>query len=63
MEKFDDFCETLFQEWLTAKIDFSQFESRFLTTYVPEPYYTIEEGTNTLYVLNYNPGYGLDIQL
>ena len=62
MKKFDDFCEMLFQKWLAGTIDLSCFGKHFLISHIPEPYYTLEDGKNILYVLNYNPGYGLDIQ-
>lgn len=62
MTDFIDYCDHLFVLWKNEKIDLGVFEKDFLISHIPEPYYTIQEGKNILYVLNYNPGHGLEIQ-
>ena len=64
VKEYFKFCEEdLFQDWLVSSSKFDCFKKDFQIGHIPEPYYILEEGKNPLYVLNYNPGAGLVLQL
>ena len=63
MQNYIDFCEQLFQKWYSAKGVLHDFEDDFQIDYLPEPYFTAQNGNNPLFVLNNNPGHGIPKQL
>lgn len=59
-----EYCEELFKKWYSGELstDNSIDSGIFDLTYMPEPYFILAEGKNPLYILNNNPGSGLDFQ-
>lgn len=55
------FCQKLFEDWKSnnLKVDIS-CEQLFQLEYVPEPYLNFKASQNPLYILNINPGSGMD---
>lgn len=55
------FCQKLFEDWRSSnlKVDRS-CEQLFQLEYVPEPYLNFKASQNPLYILNINPGSGMD---
>jgi hypothetical protein len=57
------FCDDLFQNWLQHQFKDDAILSLFFQMdYAPEPYFTLKEGKNPLYMLLTNPGSGMDFQ-
>jgi hypothetical protein len=57
------FCEILFKEWKRKQFEGnSTLSAIFQLDYAPEPYFTIKNGNNPLYMLLTNPGEGMDFQ-
>ncbi len=54
-------CEKIYKIWKDEKDAFWEF-NKFQTEYMPETYYTVCKGAKKLYVLNNNPGIGLNCQ-
>ena len=61
---FKEYCEKeIFLPWKDDSAFYSDFAEDYQMDYLPEPYYEVVAGQNKLFVLNNNPGIGLDIQL
>lgn len=59
-----DFCETMYKDYVSGDFDEDPaLNELFQLGYIPEPYFTIKEGDNPLYLLLTNPGSGMDFQL
>ena len=59
---YKDYCEQIYQSWLSDPKHFSTFDSDFNMFSLPEPYYPLSKGDNSLVVLNNNPGGALNFQ-
>jgi hypothetical protein len=56
-EGFISFCESLWQDWLTGRLETSPFvKQTFDLDAAPEPYISFESGQNPLVALTTNPG-------
>jgi hypothetical protein len=58
-----EYCDNLFQNWLQHQFkDDIILSQLFQMDYAPEPYFTLREGKQPLYVLLTNPGTGMEFQ-
>lgn len=58
---YKEVCEKLYSKWTEDENAFSDIKG-FDTEFLIEPYCRLQNGNNPLYVLNNNPGKGLEIQ-
>ena len=59
--KYIKFCQKLFENWLNEKLKVNEIcEKLFQLKYIPEPYLNFKSSVNPLYILNINPGSGMD---
>lgn len=59
--KYVDFCQKLFNDWLNDDLRVNEMcKHLFQLDYIPEPYLNFEVSKNPLYILNINPGSGMD---
>lgn len=62
-ENYLEYCDDLFHNWLQHQFKEDAILSLlFQMDYAPEPYFTLKEGKNPLYMLLTNPGSGMDFQ-
>lgn len=56
-----DFCQKLFEDWQSNNLNVKEIcERLFQLEYIPEPYLNFKKSKNPLYILNINPGSGMD---
>jgi hypothetical protein len=56
-----EFCQKLFQDWQNNNLNVNETCKRlFQLEYIPEPYLNFKKSKNPLYILNINPGSGMD---
>jgi hypothetical protein len=60
---FYKFCDILYQEWTLGHLEDDKIlQKLFELNCSHEPYFTLKNGNNPLYVLLTNPGSGMDFQ-
>jgi hypothetical protein len=57
------YCQLLHEQWRKGKLDKDdKLNELFDLDFCPEPYFTLKEGKNPLFMLLTNPGSGMDFQ-
>ena len=58
---FLEYCERLKELWISKELEEIK-DLGFEPDFIPEPFFVLEKGKNPLFILNNNPGKGLDVQ-
>ena len=59
--RYIKFCQKLYEDWIDGELRVNELcKNLFQLEYIPEPYLNFKATQNPLYILNINPGSGMD---